>query len=94
MQALDYDYEMFATDAGRGVFATADLDGDGRIDMTGFSKILHVRPRPSSPLPRSTDSLPQSTCVPRTTHALACILPACQCTHNAAAPRAGPFAHL
>ena len=43
MQGLDYDYEMFATEAGRGVFATADLDGDGRIDIAGFSKIVHVR---------------------------------------------------
>ena len=46
MQALEYDYEMFATEAGRGVFAAADLDGDGRIDMAGFSKIVHVRPHP------------------------------------------------
>ena len=46
LQALEYDYEMFATEAGRGVFAAADLDGDGRIDMAGFSKIVHVRPHP------------------------------------------------
>ena len=46
LQALEYDYEMFATEAGRGVFAAADLDGDGRIDMAGFSKIVHVRSRP------------------------------------------------
>ena len=45
VQGLDYDYEMFATEAGRGVFATADLDGDGRIDIAGFSKIVHVRHR-------------------------------------------------
>ena len=48
LQALEYDYEMFATEAGRGVFAAADLDGDGRIDMAGFSKIVHVRPHPYS----------------------------------------------
>eukprot|EP00964_Phaeocystis_antarctica_P025162 scaffold14121_cov67-Phaeocystis_antarctica.AAC.2 len=45
VQGLDYDYEMFATEAGRGVFATADLDADGRIDIAGFSKIVHVRHR-------------------------------------------------
>ena len=54
LQALEYDYEMFATEAGRGVFAAADLDGDGRIDMAGFSKIVHVRPQPYSTVLKST----------------------------------------
>ena len=42
-QVRRYDYEMFATESGRSVFASADLDADGRIDLAGFSKIVHVR---------------------------------------------------
>jgi len=41
-QVRRYDYEMFATESGRSVFASADLDADGRIDLAGFSKIVHA----------------------------------------------------
>ena len=76
LQALEYDYEMFATEAGRNVFAAADLDGDGRIDMAGFSKIVHVRPHPYT-----LTALPQKhkmthdihNAMPATRHARACM---------------------
>ena len=77
LQALEYDYEMFATEAGRGVFAAADLDGDGRIDMAGFSKIVHVRPHPYSTRSKAQHDTRLRMactmhCLPRATHALAC----------------------
>ena len=87
VQALEYDYEMFATEEGRSVFAAADLDGDGRIDMAGFSKIVHVRPHPYRALSPSKAQYYTTcdmhmhmhmarTCLPRDTrlaHALACL---------------------
>ena len=74
---------MFATEAGRGVFATADLDGDGRIDIAGFSKIVHVRHR-SPPHTLSVQYSKTRTC--QRSHAKV----ACQhaaFTPSAAAPR-------
>lgn len=68
VQALEYDYEMFATEEGRSVFAAADLDGDGRIDMAGFSKIVHVRPHPYSTVSIKSTTL-HDMC---TWHARAC----------------------
>ena len=96
VQGLDYDYEMFATEAGRGVFATADLDGDGRIDIAGFSKIVHVRHRPLITLTVQHSPKPHAhvhTCRATTrSHAL----PTCQhtqCTPSVATPRAGHLTH-
>merc|ERR1712167_427115 len=44
-----FDYSVFATEEGRSLFAGADIDGDGRIDLTGFTKLVHVRVDPRHP---------------------------------------------
>ena len=91
MQGLDYDYEMFATEAGRGVFATADLDGDGRIDIAGFSKIVHVRHH-SPPHTLSVVQHSKARTSQRSHANIACQHAAF--TPNAAAPRANHLSRL